>query len=89
MAYWSYDFFKYVEPELVKALEEIGEALQEAEEEGDEDDVDELTQLKNVGVFKPILLRVIMFLAWTSGIYGDKTVYATMDPTTGKFTLKD
>ena len=71
-------------------MEEIGEALQEAEEEeGDEDDVDKLTQLKNVGVFKPILLRVIMFFAWTSGIYGDKTVYATMDPTTGKFTLKD
>jgi hypothetical protein len=86
----AYEFFKYAEPELVKALEEIAQALEEAEEDGDEDDVDMLTQLNStVGGINADFAKGYYVLAWTSGIYGTKTVYATLDPSNGKFSLKD
>jgi hypothetical protein len=85
----AYEFFKYAEPELVKALEEIAQALEDAEEDGDEEDMDMLTQLNStVGGINADFAKGYYVLAWTSGIYGDKTVTATLDPTTGKFSLK-
>ena len=85
----AYEFFKYAEPELVKALEEIGQGFEKAEEEGDEEDMDMLTQLNStVGGVNADFAKGYYVLASTSGIYGDKTVTATLDPTTGKFSLK-
>jgi len=67
---------------------EIAEALEEAEEEDAEDDIAELKLLnQTVGGVEADFAKGYYVLAWTSGIYGGKTVTATLDPTTGKFSL--
>jgi hypothetical protein len=84
----AYEFFKYAEPEIVQALEEIAQALEEAEEEDAVADEAVLKQLnQTVGGVEADFAKGYYVLAWTSGIYGDKTVTATIDPTTGKFSL--
>jgi hypothetical protein len=75
---------------LVKALEEIAQALEEAEEDGDEEDVDMLTQLNStVGGINADFAKGYYVLSWKEGVYGDKSVTASLDPTTGKFSLSD
>lgn len=84
----AYEFFKYAEPEIVQALEEIAQALEEAEEEDAVADEAVLKQLnQTVGGVEADFAKGYYVLAWTSGIYGDKTVTATIDPATGKFSL--
>jgi len=41
----AYEFFKYVEPVLIKALNIIDNALEQAEDDGDEDEVSEMTSM--------------------------------------------
>ena len=82
----AYEFFKYAEPEIVQALEEIAQALEEAAEEDTIADEAVLKQLnQTVGGIEADFAKGYYVLARTSGIYGDKTVTATIDPTTGNF----
>ena len=86
----GYEFFKYAEPEIVKALEEIAEALEEAEEDGDEEDMTELKSLnQTVGGVQADFAKGYYVLAWKEAVNGDSHVNATLDPSTGKFSLSD
>lgn len=85
----AYEFFKYVEPVLIKALNIIDNALEQAEEDGDEDEVAEMTSMQKVGGIQTDMSKGYYVLSWKEGVYGDKTITANLDPTTGKFSLSD
>lgn len=85
----AYEFFKYAEPYLIKALNIISQVLQQAEEDGDLGEAQEMTSLQKVGGIQADMSNGYYVLSWKEGVYGDKTVTASLDPTTGKFSLSD
>lgn len=86
----AYEFFKYIEPELIRALKEIAIALEQAEEDDEFDDVAELKQLnQTVGGVSADFAKGYYVLTWKEAVDGDKTVTATLDPSSGKFSLSD
>ena len=76
----AYEFFKYVEPVLIKALNIIDNALEQAEEDGDEEEVAEMTSMQKVGGIQADMSKRYYVLSWKEGVYGDKTVTASLDP---------
>ena len=82
--------FNKASPLVVKALEEIALALTEAEQESNEMDAAALKTLnQTVGGVAPYFAESAYVLDWKSDVNGDKTVTASLDPSTGKFSLSD
>jgi hypothetical protein len=82
--------FNKASPEVIKALEEIALALTEAEIEDNAVDEAALKTLnQTVGGVAPYFAGKAYLLSWKSDVNGDKTVTASLDPSTGRFSLSD
>lgn len=76
------------EPILLKIANYISQAIEQAEEDGDEDEVEELTAIQNAGSNVQVDQKSGAYvLTWKGDVNGDSTVTANFDTTTGKFSL--